>query len=94
MIIKQSNYMSYQDPRVPWYAKLLVIFVVGYTFSPIDLIPDFIPVLGYVDDLILSPLGIQLIMRLIPEEVLNQYQAKPQQNSTLSRKTGIPQSSS
>lgn len=63
-------YWACRDPRVPWYAKLLAVCVVAYAFSPIDLIPDFIPVLGYVDDLILVPLGIALAVRLIPPEVL------------------------
>lgn len=63
-------YFAYRDRRVSWYAKLLAICVVAYAFSPIDLIPDFIPVLGYVDDLILVPLGIWLALKLIPEEVV------------------------
>ncbi len=63
-------YYAYKDPRVPWYARLTAIIVVGYAFSPIDLIPDFIPVLGYLDDLILIPLGIALIIKLVPAEVL------------------------
>jgi uncharacterized membrane protein YkvA (DUF1232 family) len=63
-------YLAYRDPRVPWYAKVLAACVVGYAFSPIDLIPDFIPVLGYLDDLVLIPLGIALTLRLIPPEVM------------------------
>jgi uncharacterized membrane protein YkvA (DUF1232 family) len=63
-------YRAYRDPRTPWYAKLFAALVVGYAFSPIDLIPDFIPVLGYVDDLILVPLGVALALRMIPAEVL------------------------
>ena len=63
-------YFAAKDPRTPWYAKALIIFVVAHTFSPIDLIPDFIPVLGYLDDLIITPLGIALAIRLIPAEVL------------------------
>ncbi len=63
-------YFAYRDPRVPWYAKLLVAFVVAHTFSPIDLIPDFIPVLGYLDDLIITPLGLAIALRLIPAEVM------------------------
>ena len=63
-------YLAYQDPRVPWYARLWAILVVGYALSPIDLIPDFIPILGYVDDLVLVPLGIALALRLIPAPVL------------------------
>ena len=63
-------YIAYKDPRVPWYAKALVAFVVAHTFSPIDLIPDFIPVLGYLDDLIITPLGLVLALKMIPEEVM------------------------
>lgn len=63
-------YLAARDPRVPWYAKLLALVVVGYAFSPIDLIPDFIPVVGYLDDLVLVPLGILLVIRMIPPEVL------------------------
>lgn len=63
-------YLAYKDPRVPWYAKVVVAFVVGYALSPIDLIPDFIPILGYLDDLILVPAGIALALRLIPKEVM------------------------
>lgn len=63
-------YLAYKDPRVPWYARLLAACVVGYAFSPIDLIPDPIPVLGYLDDLILIPLGIALVVKMIPADVL------------------------
>ncbi|MCX5859390.1 MAG: YkvA family protein [Proteobacteria bacterium] len=63
-------YLAIKDPRTPWYARLLAVAVVGYAFSPIDLIPDFIPVLGYLDDLVLIPLGIILVRKLIPEDVL------------------------
>ncbi|MEB2298739.1 DUF1232 domain-containing protein [Lysinibacillus xylanilyticus] len=63
-------YLSYRDPRTPWYAKLLAMLVVAYAFSPIDLIPDFIPVLGYLDDLIIVPLGITLALKLIPPNVI------------------------
>src|ERR1700749_3988300 len=63
-------YLAARDPRVPWYAKLIAVAVAGYALSPIDLIPDFIPVLGYVDDLIIVPLGIWLVLSLIPEEVM------------------------
>ncbi|HEU4391681.1 MAG TPA: YkvA family protein [Blastocatellia bacterium] len=58
------------NPRVPWYAKLMAVCVVGYAFSPIDLIPDFIPVLGYVDDLVLVPLWIALVLKMIPANVM------------------------
>jgi uncharacterized membrane protein YkvA (DUF1232 family) len=63
-------YLAYKDPRVPWHARLFAACVVGYAFSPIDLIPDFIPVLGYLDDLVLVPLGIALALKMIPEPVL------------------------
>lgn len=63
-------YLAARDPRTPWYAKALIFFVVAHTFSPIDLIPDFIPVLGYLDDLIITPGGLWLAVRLIPAEVL------------------------
>lgn len=62
-------YLAYRDPRTPWYARLWAIVVVAYALSPIDLIPDPIPVLGYLDDLILVPLGILIAVRLIPAEV-------------------------
>src|SRR5512144_3435294 len=65
-------YLAYRDPRVPWYARIFAACVVGYAFSPIDLIPDFIPVLGYLDDLLLVPLGIALTIRLIPPDVLSE----------------------
>lgn len=67
-------YLARRDPRIPWYAKALALLVVGYAFSPIDLIPDFIPVVGYLDDLILIPLGIALLMRMIPREVWRDYE--------------------
>ncbi|MDQ3811872.1 MAG: DUF1232 domain-containing protein [Chloroflexota bacterium] len=63
-------YLACRDPRTPWYARLLAAAVVAYAFSPLDLIPDFIPVLGYVDDLILVPLGIALVLKLVPPPVL------------------------
>ena len=63
-------YLASRDPRTPWYAKVMVAAVVGYAASPIDLIPDFIPVLGQLDDLLLVPLGIALAIRMIPREVM------------------------
>lgn len=65
-------YLALRDPRVPWYAKALAGMIVAYALSPVDLIPDFIPVLGYVDDLLLIPAGILLTRRLIPVEVLEE----------------------
>ena len=63
-------YFACRDPRTPWYAKTLAACVVAYALSPIDLIPDFIPVLGYLDDLVLVPLGIALVLKLTPADVL------------------------
>ncbi|HEY9725985.1 MAG TPA: YkvA family protein [Chroococcales cyanobacterium] len=63
-------YLACKDPRVPWYARVFAGFVVAYAFSPIDLIPDVIPILGYLDDLILVPLGIILVLKMIPPDVL------------------------
>ena len=72
-------YLACRDPRVPWYAKLLAGGVVAYLFSPIDLIPDFIPVIGFLDDLILIPLGIGLVVRLIPPQVMLECRAQAAQ---------------
>ena len=63
-------YLAYRDARTPWYARIVAACVVAYAFSPIDLIPDFIPILGYLDDLILLPLGVALALRLIPAQVM------------------------
>jgi len=72
-------YFAYRDPRLPWYLRLFAIYVVARTFSPIDLIPDFIPVLGYLDDLILVPLYITLAVRWIPAPVLADARARADQ---------------
>lgn len=63
-------WLAARDPRVPWYAKAVAGMVAAYALSPIDLIPDFIPILGYLDDLLIVPLGIVLAVKLIPEPVL------------------------
>ena len=63
-------YLAAKDPRTPWYAKGLMILIVAYALSPIDLIPDFVPVLGYLDDLILIPGGIWLALQMVPPEVM------------------------
>lgn len=62
-------YYAYKDERVPWFVKVFVACVVAYAFSPIDLIPDFIPVLGFIDDVIILPLGIFFALKLIPEDI-------------------------
>lgn len=72
-------YLAYRDPRVPWYARVVAVCVVGYAFSPIDLIPDPIPVLGYLDDLIIVPLGVMLALKMIPVEVMAECRAQAQE---------------
>ena len=69
-------YLAYKDPRVSWYARIFAAVVVGYAFSPIDLIPDVVPVLGYLDDLILIPLGVALAIKMIPPHVLAECREK------------------
>jgi uncharacterized membrane protein YkvA (DUF1232 family) len=71
-----AMYLAYKDPRTPWYARIFAAAVVAYAFSPIDLIPDIIPVLGYLDDLVLIPLGVYLAIRMIPGEVMLECQSK------------------
>jgi uncharacterized membrane protein YkvA (DUF1232 family) len=68
-------WLAARDPRVPWYAKLLAGAVAAYALSPIDLIPDFVPILGYVDDLIIVPAGIVLAARLIPDALMAEFRA-------------------
>lgn len=69
-------YLAYRDPRTPWYAKVFTALVVGYALSPIDLIPDFIPVVGYLDDLVIIPLGALLAIKMIPPPVMKESRAK------------------
>ncbi len=72
-------YLAYRRSDVPWYAKLFAAVVVGYALSPIDLVPDFIPVLGYLDDLLLIPLGISLAVRMIPKTVMEECRKKAEE---------------
>ncbi len=72
-------YLALRDPRVPWYARLLGAGIVGYALSPSDLIPDFIPVLGYLDDVILIPLGIALLLKIIPPAVMVECRERAQE---------------
>ena len=65
-------YLACKDPRTPWYAKAFAAMVLGYALSPVDLIPEFIPVLGYLDDLVIVPAGMALLIRMIPKEVLEE----------------------
>ncbi len=79
-------YLAYRDPRVPWYARLFAGCVVAYAFSPIDLIPDPIPVIGYLDDLLIVPLGIFLALKMIPAEVM----AECRQRARAAAQSGKP----
>lgn len=69
-------WIAARDPRVPWYAKLVAAAVAAYALSPIDLIPDFVPVLGYLDDLVIVPAGILLIVRLIPSGLMDEFRTE------------------
>ena len=69
-------YFAYKDERVPWYVKLFTACIVAYAFSPIDLIPDFIPILGYLDDVIILPLGIMFALKMIPKDVISDCEVK------------------
>jgi uncharacterized membrane protein YkvA (DUF1232 family) len=71
-------YLAYRHPRTPWYAKVLAVLILGYALSPIDLIPDFIPVIGYLDDLIIVPAGIILLIKIIPRDILEECRTKAQ----------------
>ena len=80
-ILKRDTYAVYvaaRHPRTPWYAKVLAAAVVAYALSPFDLIPDFIPVVGYLDDLIIVPLGIAAVLRLMPADVIEECRAQAQ----------------
>ncbi len=68
--------LAVKDQRVPWYAKAFAVLIIGYVLSPIDPIPDFIPVIGYVDELIIVPLGIIILSKMIPKEVLEECREK------------------
>jgi uncharacterized membrane protein YkvA (DUF1232 family) len=72
-------YLVARHPGTPWYAKLFVAAIVAYALSPVDLIPDFVPVLGYLDDLILIPMGIALAVRMVPPSVLAECRARAQE---------------
>jgi len=76
-----AMYLACRDPRTPWYAKLVAALVVGYAFIPIDPIPDFIPLLGFLDELVVLPLGIALALRLMPPPVLAEARARAREGA-------------
>ena len=80
-------WIAARDPRVPWYAKALAMAVAAYALSPIDLIPDFIPVLGYLDDLVIVPLGILLVVWLIPATLMAEFREQAVAVATRPRST-------
>lgn len=86
-------YLVYKDSRVSWWKRLFLGIVIGYAFSPIDLVPDFIPILGYLDDLILVPIGISIALKLIPKEVIEECRKKAMEEKKeelpIGRKTTI-----
>ncbi len=84
-------YLAARDPRTPWYVKLLIAGIVAYALSPIDLIPDFLPVIGFLDDLVLIPIGIALAIRLVPHTVLTECRGRAREavgNGPVSRIAG------
>ncbi len=88
--LKNESYalaFAYRDKRTPYYAKVLIVFTLGYLLSPIDLIPDFIPILGYLDDLIIVPALIALSIKLIPYEVMTECRDKAKLNIEHQKKT-------
>ncbi len=82
-------WLAARDPRVPWYAKAVAGAVAAYALSPIDLIPDFIPVLGYLDDLVIVPLGILLAVKLVPSDVMAELRAEAAQRTKPASKAGL-----
>ena len=69
-------YLAYRDPRTPWYAKVFAALIVGYVFSPIDPIPDFIPGVGLLDEMVVVPIGVLLAAKMIPREVMDECREK------------------
>lgn len=82
-------YLSMMDKRTPWFGKIMIIITISYALSPIDLIPDFIPVLGYLDDLIIIPLLLTASINLIPKDVLAENRIKARENIQINKKIGI-----
>src|SRR5262245_4218428 len=82
-------WIAARDPRVPWYAKALAMAVAAYALSPLDLIPDFIPVFGYLDDLVIVPLGILLVVALIPSALMAEFRTQAAAISAKPRSTAV-----
>jgi len=82
-------YFAYKDPCTPWFAKAFIFCVVGYALSPMDLIPDFIPVLGYLDDIVILPLGIALALKMVPPQVLSECRKKAREKMNTGRSKSV-----
>lgn len=85
----RALYLAQRNPRMPWYARLFAVAILAYALSPIDLIPNFIPVLGYVDDLVLLPLGIILLVKMISPDLLNEYRKKAEESNLVIAKNWV-----
>jgi uncharacterized membrane protein YkvA (DUF1232 family) len=88
--LKQETFalaLAARDPRVPWYARFFMALVVAYAFSPLDLIPDFVPVLGYLDDLVLVPLGLWLALKMVPGPIMAECRARAAEATAAGRPT-------
>jgi len=81
--------LAYRDPRVPWYARAFAACVAAYALSPVDLVPDFIPVLGYLDDLVLIPLGVRLALKMIPESVMSECRSQARESLEGGKSAGL-----
>lgn len=81
-------FFAAKHPRTPWYAKILMLAIVAYALSPIDLIPDFIPVLGFLDEIVLLPVAIILVLKLVPAAVMMECRARAAANATVSTRAG------
>lgn len=82
-------WLAARDPRVPWYAKATAGAVAAYALSPIDLIPDFIPIIGYLDDLIIVPLGIMLAVKLVPADLMQEFRDEATRRAKPVSKAGL-----
>lgn len=83
----RALYLARRDPRIPWYARALGAAILAYALSPIDLIPDFIPILGYLDDLIVLSLGLMLLVKMLPPNLLDEYRIKAEDVQTVIEKS-------
>jgi len=82
-------YLASKDPRTPWYAKALAVLIIGYALSPVDFIPDFLPVIGYLDDLVIVPAGIALLIKMIPREIMEECRSKSRSQPLSGKKNWV-----